>query len=155
MIIITTYIDAHTGVSVQKEPTKSGPVLPKLYGLRVLWARTSAYPTEVPEFICEVTDEQDISIPGVLGVLTPDEEKLQYAEELLLREQQAFNQKANPIRTKRNELLAESDVYVIVDYPVSEAKRSEWKQYRQTLRDVTLQTTFPESVEWPIQPLKE
>lgn len=155
MIVILTHIDKVTGLSVGKEPTRNGPVLPKLEGLKVLWAKTSKYPTNVPEFICEITDGQDTNVDGFLGVLSQEEHDAAYAQELVDREAKDFEQKAAPIRNRRNQLLTESDIYVIVDYPLSDIKRNEWKLYRQQLRDVTLQSTFPDEVEWPLKPSKE
>jgi len=149
IIVVVTYIDKITGISVQIAPAINGPVLPSIKGLSVLWARTSAYPTEVPEFVCTVDDDANIAIAGVISVLSPEEEQIQFSQEIDLRARQAFEQKANPIRTQRNRLLMESDIYLIPDFPISDLKREEWKAYRQQLRDVTLQTTFPDSVIWP------
>lgn len=155
MIIVVTHIDNITSIPVTQAPARNGPKLPELLGLKVLWAKTSKYPTEIPEFVCKVPDGQYINIPGVLGMLTSEEEQAAYVEELAAREVQSFDQRANPIRNRRNELLAASDIYVIVDYPISENKRNEWKAYRQELRDVTLQSTFPDEVIWPTEPIKE
>jgi len=38
---------------------------------------------------------------------------------------------------KRNQLLAESDKYVLIDYPITADKLEIIKQYRQQLRDFT------------------
>ena len=46
----------------------------------------------------------------------------------------------------RNELLANSDKYMILDYPISDAEREEWKVYRQKLRDLTDQENWPGNV---------
>ena len=155
MIIIVTHIDIITGVSVTQAPAKNGPKLPEFDNLRVLWAKTSKYPTEVPEFVCEITDGQNIEVQGVLGTYTAEQEQAAYLQELDDRILKDYNQRAKPIRNRRNELLTASDIYVIVDYPISETKRTEWKAYRQALRDVTLQSTFPDSVDWPTEPAKE
>lgn len=50
------------------------------------------------------------------------------------------------IRNTRNRLLAESDWTQVVDAPVIQKK---WAVYRQELRDVTSQPTFPFEVVWP------
>lgn len=155
MIIILTYVDSITGISVAQAPAKNGPKLPEFDNLRVLWAKTSLYPTEVPEFVCEIAPGQNIDVPGVLGVPTTEQEQAAYLQELSARSIQDYEQRAKPIRTRRNELLTASDVYVIVDYPISELKLQEWKAYRQALRDVTLQSTFPDTVVWPPEPSKE
>jgi hypothetical protein len=54
------------------------------------------------------------------------------------------------IRTKRNTLLAASDWTQIPDAPVDQAA---WATYRQALRDITAQVGFPESIDWPVQPV--
>jgi len=41
------------------------------------------------------------------------------------------------IRMKRNELLSNCDFVLMSDYPITDDKRSEWRNYRQTLRDIT------------------
>jgi|TARA_Y100000289_G_C3848889_1_gene112457 hypothetical protein len=40
-------------------------------------------------------------------------------------------------RDYRNMLLRQSDWTVMTDSPISESKQSEWKKYRQALRDLT------------------
>ena len=41
------------------------------------------------------------------------------------------------LRLVRNRLLSESDWTIMEDSPLSESKKTEWKTYRQTLRDIT------------------
>lgn len=53
-------------------------------------------------------------------------------------------------RVKRNALLAASDWTQVADAPVDQAA---WATYRQALRDITAQAGFPESIEWPAQPV--
>ncbi len=65
------------------------------------------------------------------------------------------------LRMKRDKLLAESDVKVLPDSPMTDSKRNEWKTYRQALRDLpatsTPKITHEEqlddsSVTWPTVP---
>jgi len=44
--------------------------------------------------------------------------------------------KINHIRHLRDELLKSSDKYMLSDYPITEEKRQEWKDYRALLRDI-------------------
>lgn len=60
--------------------------------------------------------------------------------------------KANEIREERNGLLAETDKYMTLDYPISEEDRTLVREYRQALRDITKQEEFPTSVVWPEKP---
>lgn len=56
---------------------------------------------------------------------------------------------AQQVRQQRNRLLQESDWTQVLDSPVN---REQWAQYRQELRDITLQAGFPWTVNWPQQP---
>ena len=51
-------------------------------------------------------------------------------------------------RSKRNQLLEDSDWTQIPDAPVDQAA---WKLYRQELRDITDQPGFPTTVVWPVK----
>lgn len=63
-----TYVDAQTGISIASEPAANGPVFPPVDGLEFVWARESAYPTDVPEFFGTCPDDANTQIDGVLGV---------------------------------------------------------------------------------------
>ena len=58
-------------------------------------------------------------------------------------------EQAKSIRDKRNTKLSESDWTQVADAPVDKAT---WATYRQALRDVTKQTGFPWTIDWPTQP---
>lgn len=59
------------------------------------------------------------------------------------------NMKAQDARYERNRLLAESDWTQLTDAPVNKVS---WAQYRQALRDITSQTDFPLTIQWPTIP---
>lgn len=71
-------------------------------------------------------DEPDASIPG------PD-----------------VNAAITEVREKRNQALKDCDWTQVADAPVDQAA---WAEYRQSLRDITTQTGFPWTVEWPVAP---
>jgi hypothetical protein len=54
-----------------------------------------------------------------------------------------------PVRQERNALLVSSDWTQVADAPVDQAA---WATYRQELRDITSQETFPNEVTWPVPP---
>ena len=58
--------------------------------------------------------------------------------------------KADSIRKERNEKIAATDYLLMSDYFLTEEKKASVLTYRQALRDITLQATFPQSVEWPV-----
>ncbi len=55
--------------------------------------------------------------------------------------------KADNIRRERNNLLGDTDWWAVQDRTMSQAERD----YRQALRDITDQPTFPDSVVWPTE----
>jgi hypothetical protein len=54
------------------------------------------------------------------------------------------------VRSKRNELLLQSDWTQLADIP--QQTKTLWEPYRQALRDVTLQSGYPTNIVWPIKP---
>jgi methionyl-tRNA formyltransferase len=58
-------------------------------------------------------------------------------------------EQAKSVRTSRGEKLKDSDWTQVADAPVDQAV---WAAYRQALRDVTAQTGFPWTIDWPTIP---
>lgn len=58
------------------------------------------------------------------------------------------------LRSRRNELLTESDSQVLPDRwaSMSDSKKAEWSAYRQALRDLPQNTADPANPVWPISP---
>jgi len=54
------------------------------------------------------------------------------------------------VRTDRNKLLLECDYTVLSDSQVDD--QAAWVTYRQSLRDITDQVGFPETIDWPDRP---
>lgn len=51
-------------------------------------------------------------------------------------------------KAKRNSLIADSDIYMIEDFPTT--KKAEWKTYRQALRDMDFSDLS--NLNWPNKP---
>lgn len=64
-------------------------------------------------------------------------------------EEQKLDELATTIRSKRNLLLAETDYFLMPDYPISQENLEKVKEYRQQLRDITKQDEFPKNVTFP------
>lgn len=96
----------------------------------IAWAKAQGY------FLAEVEEAWDGSLwkPGTAPQAPPDG----WAEE--------------QARGKRNSLLAESDIYMIADYPITEQQRRAWMSYRQALRDIPEQEGWPMNIVWPEKP---
>ena len=54
------------------------------------------------------------------------------------QEQADLENKQKSIRATRNSYLQATDIYMLVDFPVTDVEREEYKAYRQYLRDYTL-----------------
>jgi len=65
-------------------------------------------------------------------------------------QQETTAQKSHGQRTKRDNLLLNSDWTQGADVPTS--IKSKWTDYRQKLRDVPAQSGFPDTVTWPTEP---
>jgi len=59
---------------------------------------------------------------------------------------------ADSVRSQRNQLLVESDWTMVTDSPLSDSKKTEWKTYRQKLRDIPASSGFPNSITFPDKP---
>ena len=57
------------------------------------------------------------------------------------------------LRTKRNKLLTQTDMYATLDFPHSNlAVQQTWFDYRQALRDLPTATEDPANPVWPTPP---
>lgn len=146
MFVKITYIDRITRRPITDAQAASGPVLPEVEGLKIEFANESAWPA-APIFYCTCAIA-DPDSPGILAILTPDEFIAAQQREFTLRAER----KSAEIRSRRNQLLADSDWSQLADAPLNEEKKARWIEYRKALRDVTGQPDFPVQVTWPQQP---
>lgn len=90
----------------------------------------------------------------IFGGLT-DELKTRFnitEEEYDPRDEWTEDQWADMVRRKRDSLISGTDYYILPDYPSTPDDIEAVKQYRQDLRDITLQSGFPRNVQWPSLP---
>lgn len=66
------------------------------------------------------------------------------AEVLEARRKAENTRKAEVLRAERDGLLAETDKYMILDSPISEKEREQYRAYRQYLRDLPEADGFPD-----------
>lgn len=88
------------------------------------------------------------------GKLTPEfmKEHEITEEEYNPEDEWTEDQWADMIRRKRDTLISGTDYYILPDYPSTPDGIEAVKQYRQELRDITLQSGFPMNVQWPSLP---
>jgi len=90
------------------------------------------------EYEEEVTDEEGATTTNVVTVQNQIDAKVAADTAAL----------ASTERTKRDELLRETDHFGLSDVTMSD----EMTSYRQDLRDVPQQADFPATITWPISP---
>lgn len=73
-------------------------------------------------------------------------------EEYDPRDEWTEDQWADMVRRKRDSMISGTDYYILPDYPSTPDGIEAVKQYRQDLRDITLQSGFPRNVQWPSLP---
>tara|TARA_Y100001938_G_C7974652_1_gene371104 strand:+ start:588 stop:836 length:249 start_codon:yes stop_codon:yes gene_type:complete len=59
-----------------------------------------------------------------------------------------INYKLLEAKAERNAKLSDSDIYIIEDFPTT--KKTEWKTYRQALRDMDFSDL--DNLTWPTKP---
>lgn len=59
---------------------------------------------------------------------------------------------SNAIRVMRDRILAASDFTQMPDYPISDAARAAWAEYRQALRDLPADPTVIRFTDFPVAP---
>jgi hypothetical protein len=84
----------------------------------------------------------------VLGPIFTDGETTAAEQETAYRAMKDAEQ-AKSVRQQRTEKLKDSDWTQVADAPVDKAA---WATYRQALRDVTQQSGFPWTIDWPVAP---
>ncbi len=83
--------------------------------------------------------------------VTPDEQSAHEALQAAIQETQRERQ-LNVVRGMRNVELAACDWTQASDSPLTSAKKQEWADYRQALRDFMETVTDPFQVEFPAKP---
>ncbi|KIF50963.1 tail fiber assembly protein [Vibrio owensii] len=56
------------------------------------------------------------------------------------------------VRQKRDELIAKTDWTQVPDVPLTESKKTEFANYRQSLRDIPQNYSHPDDIVWPDMP---
>lgn len=61
---------------------------------------------------------------------------------------------AAQIRMQRDQLMEKTDIYMFTDNysKLSETQKLNLETYRQALRDIPQQSSFPEQIDWPVKP---
>ena len=88
----------------------------------------------------------------VVGPTFTDNDEATAAEQEAAYRARIDTEVAARVRVERASKLEASDWTVLTDSPLTTAKKTEWKTYRQALRDITSAEGFPHNVSWPSEP---
>ena len=97
------------------------------------------------EEITELTHFQEV-IDIAITTIAADKQK--QAEREIVTSEMIVDR----IRTERDFKLIQSDWTQLSDVTLSPSQITLWKEYRQKLRDITLQSNFPNDIVWPEKP---
>lgn len=137
-----------------------------------------AFFDEVKEIQEEESTQYEYSVYTIKTIYREDLESYindNYESYLTLAKKTDYQLEASKVREKRNELLADSDKFLLLDRlgislpseitavtlltsvkeffdNLKEVLNGEWADYRQKLRDITKQEGFPYNVEFPKKP---
>lgn len=67
---------------------------------------------------------------------------------------QSMDQAMQAFMSERARRLTASDKTQMPDFPVDQALRQQWQEYRQALRDLPEHTSDPSHPDWPTEPKK-
>ena len=84
------------------------------------------------------------SVPAQEEVVRTEEGQFVFKSELDLTHEEYVRteRKKAEVRAKRNELLAETDKFLLEDFPIDKSTKDQYKAYRQYLRD------YPSNENW-------
>lgn len=88
----------------------------------------------------------------VIGPIFTDNDEGTAAEQETAYRARIDSEAESRVRGTRASKLAACDWTVLTDSPLTTAKKTEWKTYRQALRDITSAEGFPHDVTWPSEP---
>lgn len=61
-----------------------------------------------------------------------------------------INPKLLKVKAERNARLADSDIYMVSDFPITTEQKTAWQTYRQLLRDMNFSDL--DNLNWPTKP---
>lgn len=137
-----------------------------------------AFFDDVKEIQEEESTQYEYSVYTIKTIYREDLESYingNYEDYLALAKETDYQLEASKVREKRNELLADSDEFLLLDRlgislpseitattllssikdffdNLKEVLNGDWAEYRQKLRDLTKQEGFPYNVEFPEKP---
>jgi len=123
-------------------PTIIADSLLESFNIYKVEAKNSGYDSDDTKDVTEVTPTLSGSVyVQTYNITDADEETINKRREI----------KWSEVRSNRDSLLSECDWTQFNDSPISGSTLTDWQTYRQSLRDITNQST-PYDITWPNKP---
>jgi hypothetical protein len=123
-------------------PTIIADSLLESFNIYKVEAKNSGYDSDDAKDVTEVTPTLSGSVyVQTYNITDADEETINKRREI----------KWSEVRSNRDSLLSECDWTQFNDSPISGSTLTDWQTYRQSLRDITNQST-PYDITWPNRP---
>ena len=123
-------------------PTIIADSLLESFNIYKVEAKSSGYDNDDTKDVTEVTPTLSGSVyVQTYNITDADEETINKRREI----------KWSEVRSNRDSLLSECDWTQFNDSPISGSTLTDWQTYRQSLRDITNQST-PYDITWPNKP---
>ena len=123
-------------------PTIIADSLLESFSIYKVETKSSGYDSDDTKDVTEVTPTLSGSVyVQTYNITDADEETINKRREI----------KWSEVRSGRDSLLSESDWTQFNDSPISGSTLTDWQTYRQSLRDITNQST-PYDITWPNKP---
>lgn len=136
MHICVTHVDARTGVPCDVAPMRKGPAFPNVKGLVIQWFNQTEWPTDKPLFYGTCDDDADLTVAGIVSVLSEQEytmlwdtEKATVINQIRARRADTYTNEADPIFFKSQR---------------GEAEIAEWEA---KVDEIRLRYPYPETEE--------
>jgi len=123
-------------------PTIIADSLLESFNIYKVETKSSGYDSDDTKDVTEVTPTLSGSVyVQTYNITDADEETINKRREI----------KWSEVRSNRDSLLSECDWTQFNDSPISGSTLTDWQTYRQSLRDITNQST-PYDITWPSKP---
>jgi len=120
---------------------------------------SDAFPETIEEndILLRETDQRHVFLGDYIfnpSLTEGTQPKYKYVDGEIIEEVKPLSneQKLGPIRSKRNELLKASDIYMLEDYPITAEQKILVLVYRQQLRDM-IETVDINNPTFPVKPI--
>lgn len=153
--ITVTEVDAVTGIRCDIAPMRTGPSMPAIEGLSVIFTDESTWPinctpegnyTRTPLYYGTCNDTANTIISGFISDLSEIDFNSSKNSEFTTRVSKRTNNILNRISWVGDEGSEKWN-------SLTEEQQTEWSVFKQSIIDIPSQIGYPENIVWPQEPI--